>query len=215
MRHVQLVITLLFFALAGATRAETLTLPRDKRPEWLSKEGLVMAGSWEPLPFRVRRDGSPGYTPTAQQTADYRREHSQEMIRRLKALGVNFIMTHCYKGGGLELEGGGMADAVQFAERCHQAGLHVGVYTYRGAFLWEPLFQEIPRAKDWALLDEDRKPRTYGSAKYRYYWNRNHPGAVEFYKKQDLKVPHTQEGGFVTFVVPRVGIYEVAVVSVQ
>jgi len=57
-------VTVLVLAYAGAIQAETLTLPRSARPGWMAKEGLVMAGSWEPLAFRVRRDGSPGYTPT-------------------------------------------------------------------------------------------------------------------------------------------------------
>ena len=166
-----------------AEHAAKLTLPRDKRPEWLSQEGLVMAGSWEALPFRVRRDGAPGYTPTAEQLAGWEREHSPEMIGRLKDLGVTFVMMHCYKGGGLEQERESMAAAVQFSRRCHEAGLHVGAYTYSGAFLWEPLFKENPGAKDWVLLDENGKPPSYGSADYRYYWNRNHPEAVEFYKE--------------------------------
>jgi len=34
-------------------------------------------------------------------------------------------------------------------------------------------------------------------------------------RAQDLKVAHAREGGFVTFVVPRLDIYEVAVVSMQ
>ena len=91
-------------------------MPRDNRPEWLSKEGVVMAGSWESFPFRVRRDGSPGYTPTAEQRAGYVREHSPEMVARLKDLGVNFVMMHCYKGGGLKAERESMADAVEFAK---------------------------------------------------------------------------------------------------
>ena len=33
------------------------------------------------------------------------------------------------------------------------------------------------------MLDENGKPFPYGSADYRYFWNRNHPQAVEFYKK--------------------------------
>jgi hypothetical protein len=183
MRYVHLILSVLVIALSSVGQAETLTLPRDSRPAWLSEEGLVMAGSWEPLPFRVRRDGSPGYTPTPEQIAAYRREHSPEMIGRLKALGVNFVMTHCYKGGGLELERGGMADAAEFAERCREAGLHIGVYAYSGAFMWEPLFKEIPAAESWILLDENGKPHPYGNAAYRYFWNRNHPGAVEFYKQ--------------------------------
>ncbi len=142
-----------------------------------------MAGSWEPLIFRVRRDGSDGYTPTIKQRDAYLREHSPEMIARLKDLGVNFVMMHCYKGAGLSAERESMADAVKFAKLCHDEGLHVGVYNYSGAFLWEPLFKEIPQAKDWVLLDANGKPITYGSATYRYRWNRNHPDAQDFYRK--------------------------------
>ena len=162
--------------------AEVLTLPRDARPEWLRQEGIVMAGSWEPLLFRVRRDGSDGYVPTPEQRQDYLREHSPEMIDELKQLGVNFVMMHCYKGFGLESERESMADAVRFSALCHEAGLHVGVYNYSGAFGWELLFEETPEAKDWVVLDNKEQPRQYGSATYRYYWNRNHPDAVAFYR---------------------------------
>ena len=80
---------LLLSCAVGLVQAETLTLPRKERPEWLRREGIVMAGSWEPLPFRVRRDGSEGYTPSPEQQSAYAREHSPEMVSELKALGVN------------------------------------------------------------------------------------------------------------------------------
>jgi len=176
-------VVFLILCICSLLRAEVLTLPKNQRPDWLKRDGIVMAGSWEPLLFRVRRDGSDGYTPTAEQRDAYLREHSPEMIARLKDLGVNFIMMHCYKGAGLSAEHQSMADAVKFAELCHDEGMHVGVYNYSGAFLWEPLFEEIPQAKDWVLLDANGKPRTYGSATYRYRWNRNHPDAQTFYRK--------------------------------
>ena len=187
-------IITLVFCLACPSWAEPLTLPLERRPDWLQRDGIVMAGSWEPLLFRVRRDGSDGYIPTAEQRAAYAREHSPEMIAELKALGVNFIMMHCYKGAGLEAERQSMADAVAFAALCRDAGLRVGVYNYSGAFLWEPLFKETPQAKDWVLLDKDGRPLTYGSATYRYRWNRNHPDAQAFYRRlvrfavEDIKV---------------------------
>ncbi|MCX7885928.1 MAG: hypothetical protein N3B01_01545 [Verrucomicrobiae bacterium] len=159
-----------------------LTLPRKERPEWVRRDGVVMAGSWEPLMFRVRRDGAEGYTPTAEQRAAYEREQSEEMISKLKSLGVNFVMIHCYKGAGLRAERDSMADAVKFAELCRRHGLHVGCYTYSGAFLWELFFKEMPQAKDWVVLNPDGSPVTYGRASYRYYWNRNHPDAQEFYR---------------------------------
>jgi len=187
-------VVLLALCLTCPAWAEPLTLPLAQRPEWLQRDGIVMAGSWEPLLFRVRRDGSDGYTPTAEQRAAYAREHSPEMIAELKALGVNFIMMHCYKGAGLEAECRSMADAVKFAALCRDSGLRVGVYNYSGAFMWELLFKETPQAKDWVLLDKDGNPLTYGSATYRYRWNRNHPDAQAFYRQlvrfavEDIKV---------------------------
>lgn len=174
----------LFLAFAvGLVQAETLTLPRKERPEWLRREGIVMAGSWEPLPFRVRRDGSEEYTPSPEQRSAYTREHSREMLAKLKALGVNFVMMHCYKGFGLSAESESMEDAVRFAKLCHDEGLRVGVYAYSGAFGWELLFPETPEANEWVVLNREGKPTTYGSATYRYYWNRNHPGAQAFYRR--------------------------------
>jgi len=169
--------------LTGLVRAEPLTLPADRRPQWLQRDGIAMAGSWEPLTFRVRRDGK-DYTPTPEQLEGWKREHSPEMVARLKALGVNFVMMHCYKGAGLEAEHQSMADAVAFSKLCHDARLRVGVYNYSGAFLWEPFFKEVPQAKDWVVLDPAGKPVTYGrTAGYRYYWNRNHPDAEAFYRQ--------------------------------
>ena len=174
---------LLIVCLAASAFAEPVTLPLDQRPAWLERDGIVMAGSWEPLMFRVRRDGSDGYEPTADQRAAYQREQSPAMIAQLKALGVNFVMMHCYKGGGLEAERESMADAVRFSKRCHDAGLRVGVYNYSGAFIWERFFKEMPQAKDWVVTNADGSPKTYGRATYRYYWNRNHPEAQTFYRK--------------------------------
>ncbi len=174
---------LLGASLVASGYSKTLTLPPPKRPAWLQREGVVMAGSWEPLLFRVRRDGSNGYEPTPEQLAAYAREHSPEMVAQLKALGVNFVMMHAYKGFGLGAERQSMADAVRFAQLCHDAGLHVGVYNFSGAFGWELFFNERPEARDWVILDRNGKPLTYDSAQYRYYWNRNHPGAQSFYQQ--------------------------------
>jgi len=176
-------LLILSSSVTGYSSGVTLTLPLDERPEWVQRDGVVMAGSWEPLLFRVRRDGSEGYTPTPEQREAYVREHSPEMVEKLKQLGVNFVMMHCYKGFGLEAESESMQDAVRFSKLCHDAGLRVGVYNFSGAFGWELFFEEDPEAENWLVLDEDGNPIRYGSATYRYYWNRNHPDAQTFYKR--------------------------------
>lgn len=164
------------------SRADTSGSLASCHPQWLQKEGIVMAGSWEPLAFRLRRDGNE--KPTVQQLNDYAKEHSPETIAKLKALGVNFVMIHCYKGAGLRNERESMQDSVKFAKLCHDAGLKVGVYNYSGAFIWDCFFKEVPEAKNWLLLDNKSEPVPYDiSQKYRYFWNRNHPEAQEFYKR--------------------------------
>ena len=167
----------------GSLWAQVLTLPRDKRPEWLQRDGIVMAGSWEPLLFRVRRDGAPGYTPTAEERRAYEEEHGPGMITRLKQLGVNFVMMHCHKGAGMVAERQSMDDAVRFARLCHDADLRVGVYLDSATFLHEFLFKEKPEAKQWIVLDRDGKPIPYGRATYRYYWDRNHPEGHAYYRQ--------------------------------
>ena len=105
--------------IAQAVAADPLTLPVEKRPEWLRRDGIVMAGSWEPLLCRARLNGAKDYMPTPQQRAGYEREHTPEMIASLKALGVNFVMMHCFRGVGLQAEHESMADAARFAKLCH------------------------------------------------------------------------------------------------
>ena len=62
-------------------------------------------------------------------------------------------------------------------------GLHVGVYAYSGALLWEPLLKEVPSAWEWFILDEHGEPNRYYGVPYRYRWNRMHPGAMDYYKR--------------------------------
>jgi hypothetical protein len=143
-----------------------------------------MAGSWEALMMRARIFGREGsLTPTAQQRADYEREHSPAMIARLKDVGVNFVMIHCYRGAGMEAEQESLADAARFAKRYHEAGLRVGIYNYSGTLFWELFFKEVPESKDWIVLGADGEPITYGKQTFRYYWNRNHPDAQAYYRK--------------------------------
>jgi hypothetical protein len=163
--------------------SQVLTLPLDQRPKWLRDEGMIMAGSWEPLTYRTRQGTLNGHAPTDEEWATWEYEHSADVTQKMKDLGVNFVMMHCYKGAGMEVEKRTMEDAARFAKQYHDAGLHVGVYAFSGAFLWEPLYRERREAQNWAILEKDYKPIDYYNLGIRYYWNRNHPEAQAYYKK--------------------------------
>jgi hypothetical protein len=162
-----------WLCLASPVLAQPLTLPLNERPDWLRRDGIVMAGSWEALMMRARIfGGKESFTPTAQQRADYDREHSPETIARLKDMGVNFVMIHCYRGAGMQAERESLADAARFAKRYHDAGLKVGVYNYSGTLFWE-LFEELGgtrrgrktrylRQADFQILLESQPPRRPG-----------------------------------------------------
>lgn len=186
---------LVFVAPAAAESPAVANLPRDQRPEWLRRDGLVMAGSWEQMIFRVRRgrrgdtppeweapNGGRDYRPTPPQVAAWHRETSDEMIGQLKRLGVNFIMMPVHKGAGMVAEHEDTEDIVDWARRCHEAGLHVGVYADSGTLLWELFFKEKPEAKDWLLLNRVGQPYVYSrSQPFRYRYNRLHPDAHQYF----------------------------------
>ena len=191
----RLLTLLVVSPLANANDPAVANLPPDRRPEWLRREGLVMAGSWEQMLFRVRRgrrgdtppeweaaNGGRDYRPTPQQVAAWNHERSDEMIAQLKQLGVNFIMMPIHKGAGMVAERHDMQDVVEWIERCHRAGMHVGVYADSGTVLWELFFQEKPEARDWLLRGSDGQPILYNRAQpYRYRYNRRHPQAHQYY----------------------------------
>ena len=102
--------------------------PALDRPQWMDHPGIVMAGNWEEPTFRARRAGRMDFTLPPDKLAPYQREHSPEMIARLKDLGVNFLMIHVYKGAGMATEAAGMEDSRRFAALARKAGMRVGTY---------------------------------------------------------------------------------------
>lgn len=176
-------ISLLLLALGVPEELPLFTLPREERPRWLREEGIVMAGSWEPLIFRVRRDGRQGYEATPEEKRAYAEEHSPEMLKKLKAMGVNFVMMHAYKGFGMEAEAESLRDAKAFAALCRSEGLRVGCYAFSGTIGWELFLKERPEAGDWVVRDHQGKPLPYGSMTFRHYLDRRHPDAAEYLQK--------------------------------
>ena len=169
-----------FVVVSAASLGPALALDR---PQWMDSPGIVMAGNWEEPTFRARRMGRLDYTLPPDKIEAYQREHSPEMIARLKDLGVNFVMIHCYKGAGMQTERQGMEDAKRFADLAHKAGLRVGTYV-GGTMLYERLFKEEPNAPQWQAFGPDGGPIFYNKGQqFRYASVRNNPGFIEYLQK--------------------------------
>ncbi|MFC1558638.1 hypothetical protein ACFL40_04705 [candidate division KSB1 bacterium] len=115
-----------------------------------------MAGNWEPLIFRTRR----GHYLREDYIERYKKEHTEDTVKKLKEMGVNYIMTHFYKGFGLEAEREDIEYAKKMAGFCRKYGIRVGVYI-GGVMAYETLFLEKPQAKEWIRRDENGRPLFY------------------------------------------------------
>ncbi|MCC6444382.1 MAG: hypothetical protein IT210_13135 [Armatimonadetes bacterium] len=158
----------------------SLTLSGSRRPSWVRDQGIVMAGNWDPM---VSRSAFNGYVPTPEQRALYEKEHSLKTLQALRQLGVNFIMTHCYKGAGIEAEKEDMEIAQRFAVLCRQQGFHVGAYVTSSTLYWELLDKERPDAPDWLVRDIKGNHSLYLGNPLRRRVNQNHPDYQAYLKR--------------------------------
>jgi hypothetical protein len=136
------------------------------RASWI-ENGLINAGgNHEPYIFVVRRGG---------QRLDARQQieaaQSEEVLRRLKAQGVEVFHTHLYKGFGMAAEMPEMEETKRVAGIAHSLGLKVDTYIQWDTMMYETFFAEEPRAQDWIQRDAGGLPilLTYGyQQSYRY-----------------------------------------------
>ncbi|MBN2289263.1 MAG: hypothetical protein JXQ83_08010 [Candidatus Glassbacteria bacterium] len=147
------------------------------RPRWWLENGICLAGNWEPLAFRVRR----GPVPTNYR-ARYEWEHSPEAVLGLKESGVNMIITHFYKGLGMEAEETELSYVKKLARLCRGNDMYLGAYI--GSTLFnETLYREIPESRSWVQLDRQGERINYSATQYfRDRADCTHPGYREHIK---------------------------------
>lgn len=167
------------FILLGTGQAQTGHVEWDKpvgkdfeEPAWFD-QGFVFVGNWEPLNFRLRKGWHNGPL-TVEVEEDYRREHREETVLKLKAAGVNFVMTHFFKTG-LVSDLQSIEDTYAFVKLCHVHGIRVGAYV-GGTIFAETMLRDFPEAEEWVRWDEHGEANRYGAATYRLRPDFNHPG---------------------------------------
>lgn len=163
---------------------EASTTPQGSlpRPAWLQTEPLVIVGNWDSMPiFRRRVGGNPTW-----QEEDYRKEHTEEAVKKLKELGVTMAVIHFYKGFGLEAEREHQQDAKDLAALCRKYGIRVGVYV-GSTIAYETFLLEKPEAQEWFVPDYMGRPVYYDNQTFRKRAYFMHPGYRE-YMKQVLRI---------------------------
>jgi len=146
-------------------------------PAW-PRGPVVAAGNWEPLIFRQMTAGDPGECRRL-----YEREHTPALADHLREAGVSLLITHFFKGFGLQAEAEEMAQAEALVTLCHERGIRVAGYI-GDCFVPESMLREEPGALEWAQYDLHGKPVTYDDRQtWRYKWCRNNPAYLAYMKK--------------------------------
>jgi hypothetical protein len=145
---------------------------------WLSERPLIIVGNWDDMPiFRKRVGGGPEWLEE-----DYRKEHTEEAVRKLQDLGATLAVIHFFKGFGLRAEQPQIEDAKRLAALCHRYDIKVGVYV-GSTIASETFLLEMPEAEEWFVPDFLGKPVTYGGQTFRKRVYFMHPGYREYIKR--------------------------------
>jgi hypothetical protein len=145
---------------------------------WLKSTPFVAVGSWDDMPIFFRRVGG----QATWQEADYRSEHTEATVRKLKDLGVTMAIIDFFKGFGLEAEAEHIGLARKTAGLLHQHGIRVGLYV-GSTIAYETFLLEEPSAQEWFVPDYLGRPVIYGDQTFRKRVYFMHPGYVNYIKR--------------------------------
>ncbi|MBW1696418.1 MAG: family 10 glycosylhydrolase [Deltaproteobacteria bacterium] len=133
----------------------------NKHPQWWLRDGICFVGNWEPLSFRIRNGRVP-----RDYMAHYEFEHQESTVRELKQAGVNMVITHFYKGLGLEHEKEDLSYTRKLVKNLKKHGMYAGAYIGSTLFS-ETLYREIPGSSDWVQLNRRGEPIIYSDQYFR------------------------------------------------
>jgi hypothetical protein len=146
-------------ALAGSYGQEPVAGPR---PAWLHDMPVVLVSNHDSMPIFRRRVGG----NTTYQVEEYEKEHTEEAMRKLKELGVTVVITHFYKGFGLEAEKEHQRKALELVRLARKYGMKVGVYV-GSTIAYETFLAEKPEAESWFVPDYLGRPVFYSEQPWR------------------------------------------------
>jgi hypothetical protein len=152
-------------------------IPTSTR-SWLKDSPFVAVGSWDDMTIFFRRVGG---QPTWEEE-NYRREHSEETVKKLQDLGVTVAIIDFFKGFGLEAEKDHIDLARKLARLLHDQDIRVGLYV-GSTIAYETFLVEQPNADEWFVPDYLGKPVIYDEQTFRKRVYFMHPGYVAYIKR--------------------------------
>ena len=164
MSSARLMLTLLLISVVTALAAAAQDAgprPIGEKPGWWLRDGICFVGNWEPMAFRLRR----GNVPRDWQK-DWEWQHEKSTADKLKAAGINMVITHFYKGLGLEHEKRDLEYTRKILDNLRADGMYAGGYIGSTLFS-ETLYEEVPGSDGWKQMDHRGEPITYGDQYFR------------------------------------------------
>lgn len=135
-------------------------------PDWTKPENIRWAAwGWDHLTYyrRMGPSGASFWGNTEWLEKWWRRLHDEKTLDQIAELGVNTLITHYFKGMGIETERAMIEDLRRLIELCHPRGIRTIGYTF-GTIFSETFVKEVSEAADWAVRNMDGSQR-----KWSYY----------------------------------------------
>jgi len=180
MRHIWMAVVVLPAALVESSCSLAGSAQQPKpRPAWLHDTPIVLVSNHDSMPIFRRRVGG---NTTWQEDEYYNKEHTEEAVRKLKELGVTVVVTHFYKGFGLDAESAHRKKALELVALVKKYGMKVGVYV-GSTIAYETFLAEKPEAESWFVPDYLGRPVFYSEQTFRKRVYFMHPGYREYMRR--------------------------------
>lgn len=105
---------------------------------------------------------------------------SQQTIRMMVDSGVTLVVTHFYKGFGIDADSTEWPRLKKYVKDCQAAGLRVWGYVQGRSLYRETLFAECPEATDWVARKYDGTEQMWGGKYYRLAPCMTAPGYLQY-----------------------------------
>jgi hypothetical protein len=139
-------------------------------PVWTKPENIRWAAwGWDHMTY-YRRMGArdvPFWGNSGWLEKWWLRLHDEKTLDKLADMGVNVLITHFFKGMGMETEKAMLDDLRHLVELCRPRGIRTIGYTF-GSIFSETFVKEVPEATDWAVRKADGSMRNWSGSYYRW-----------------------------------------------